>query len=83
MLSQADIGRVTDAARGVPLSSNTYVDVELNTSLVSTVVDFQMQTVAVEKALAHYQKNWSDRLFTMGDLQRVLDRYPDTKAPHL
>lgn len=80
MLDNEDRRRVVETARLVQLSSNEYIDSDLVTSLISTVVDFQMQTAAVVKALNHYQTRWKYTLRTLNDLEELLLSYPNTKV---
>ena len=47
--------------------------------LVSTVVDFQMHTSAVERALANFEKVRSDDMTTLGDFERLFAEFPNTK----
>ncbi len=64
----------------VPPATEEYVDDDLITCLLATVVDFQTQTTAVERALRHYQEHRFSEVRTLGDLEDCFDRLPDSKA---
>jgi hypothetical protein len=80
MLTEAELLTVTEAASRIPLTSSVYVDNDFGTCLVSTVVDFQTHTTAVERALAHFEEHRGERASTLGDFERLFLEYPDTKA---
>lgn len=79
MLTGDENAKVTAAARVVPFTSSAYADTDFGTCLVSTVVDFQMHTTAVERALAHFEKARMDDLSTLGDFERRFAECPNTK----
>lgn len=77
MISDADIERVTAAARGLPPAVGVYVEDDFVTNLLATVVDFQMHTNAVVKALGHFKEHRFDEVRTMAEVQTVMGRFPD------
>ena len=48
------------------------------TNVFLTVLDLQMQNVVVENSIRHYERLRSEEIKTLEDLERALDRYPDT-----
>lgn len=77
MISEGDVERVAAAARGLPPAVGVYVEDDFVTNLLATVVDFQMHTNAVVKALGHFKESRFDEVRTLADLQAVMDRFPD------
>ena len=77
---RADVERVIEAVHRCPPLQGDYAidDYVLNVAL--TVLDFQLQTVAVERARAHFEANHGDMIKTHGDLKVLLAKYPDTEA---
>jgi len=79
MLSTTNLLRVARAAAKVPIVSEARVDDNLGTCLVTTVVDFQMHATAVSRALAHFENDPAHRASTLGEFERLIIRYPNTK----
>lgn len=77
MISEGDVERVAGAARGLPPAVGVYVEEDFVTNLLATVVDFQMHTSAVVKALGYFKERRFDEVRTMADLQAVMGRFPD------
>ncbi|MBA2642624.1 MAG: hypothetical protein H0U82_06845 [Actinobacteria bacterium] len=50
------------------------------TNLLATVVDFQMHTTAVVRALEHYKAKRREEIRTIEGLTAVFSRYPDDQA---
>jgi hypothetical protein len=72
--------RLAQATEHGASSSNEYIDSDLVTSLISTVVDFQVQLTAALKALTHYQIRWNATLMTPNDLEKLLLAYSDSQV---
>lgn len=47
-------------------------------ALLETVIDYQMQTTAVRRAIEHFVQQRATEIRTMDDLRACLGRYPDT-----
>ena len=47
--------------------------------LFNTVLDFQMKSPAVSKAVKYYEKNHWSKIRTHADIKGVLSKYPNTK----
>lgn len=47
--------------------------------LFNTVLDFQMKSPSVAKAVGHYENNHWSSIRTHADLKRILTEYPNTK----
>lgn len=79
VLTDDEIRLVAGAASKIPLTASEYIDTDLGTCLVSTVVDFQMRTPAVERALSHFQRIRGDGISTLNDFERLFIEFADTK----
>ncbi len=77
MIREGDVERVAAAARDLPPAVGVYVEDDFVTNLLATVVDFQMHTNAVVKALGRFKDHRFDEIRTMADLQAVVGRFPD------
>lgn len=64
----------------MPPAANAYVDDDLATHLVSTVVDLEMHTTAVGRALAVLASARPDHLSALADPKQCLGRFPDDDA---
>jgi hypothetical protein len=78
MLTETELRLVSQEAAKVPLVQETRVDDDLGTCLVRTVVDFQMHTTAVERALAHFEQARAGKTPLLSGFERLLAAYPDT-----
>jgi 3-methyladenine DNA glycosylase/8-oxoguanine DNA glycosylase len=77
-LTPSELDALEEACGKVPLTSSVYLTDDPVMALVETVVDYQMQTVAVERALRHFVEERSHQLRTVDDLRACLDGFPDT-----
>lgn len=77
MITDADIELVAGEARSLPPAVGVYVESDFVTNLLATVVDFQMHTTAVVRALEHYQRERRDEIRTIDDLRMVFRRFSD------
>ena len=81
MLAEPDLDRLVAACRRLPATQADFLHVDdLVTNLLLTVLDLQLQTATVERALAHYRAKRWDAVRSMQDLQALLDRFPDDQA---
>jgi hypothetical protein len=80
VIDEADVERVADAARGLEPAKSAYLEDDFVKNLLETVLDYQMHTTAVVKALEYFTANrWND-VRTIDDVEAVLSRYPDTQS---
>ena len=79
-LQDDDVNRLADRARMLPPPENEYTETDYVTNLMATVLDYQMQTPVVEKAIRHYKDRRWDDVRTIGDLERCFTEHPDTEA---
>lgn len=75
MISDGDVERVVEAAASIPAAEGEYLENDYVTNLMATVLDYQLQTAAVEKAVAHFKRLRWDELRTIGDLEALFERY--------
>jgi hypothetical protein len=77
VFDKSEIERLALQAKSLPLAGTAYVDTELIPCLLTTVIDFQMQTRAVRNALQYFQDHESEQVRTLEDLQVVFSHFPD------
>jgi hypothetical protein len=76
VLIKSEIQRLVLEAKNLPPAGTVYVDTELIPCLLVTVIDFQMQTRAVNNALKYFQDHQSVQVRTLEDLEEVFSRFP-------
>jgi hypothetical protein len=80
VVTDDDIDRVTSAARSLPRPVGAGAEPDFVTNLLITVVDFQMNTTAVIRAIGHFKdERWAE-IRTMTDLESVVARFGDDQA---
>lgn len=67
----------------LPPAKGNYIINDYIENVLLTVLDFQMQTVAVERAASHYLKYRHDAIRTHQDLKKSIASHPDTKEGNL
>lgn len=67
---------VLPPADSVPVA---FVEHDFILNLLSTVLDIQMSTTVVVRAVGHFKAKHGDRIRAMTDLRRVLGRFPDNQ----
>src|SRR6266568_27504 len=78
MLTEEEVQqRLVEACRNLSPAENDYRIDDFIDNLMLTVLDFQMRTVAVERAMAHFKRSCRDDLRSLDDLERLLERFPD------
>jgi hypothetical protein len=77
MLARDEIDCLLAACRRLPPAENDYRIDDFVCNLLLTVLDFQMQTVAVERAMAHFKGSRWDEVRSGEDLQLLFERFPD------
>ena len=60
--SEIDVDKVAEAARALPPAEGSYLKDDFVMNLLETVLDYQMSTTAVVRALQHFRDNrWGGR----------------------
>jgi hypothetical protein len=80
--TDADTGRARELGarcREVPLTTSVYLTEDVVIALLETVIDYQQQTTAVERAMRHFVDERAGEIRSMSDLKVSLARFPDTK----
>jgi hypothetical protein len=83
VINETDVDRVTEAARSIPPAEGAYLEPDFLLNLQETVLDYQMNTKAVVRALEHFNQNRATEIRTMADLEEVFTRFPDDKEGNL
>ncbi|MBI2170308.1 MAG: hypothetical protein HYU28_12540 [Actinobacteria bacterium] len=78
MISDEALDRLALACGALPKAEGVYLDDDFVMALMATVLDFQMHTTAVVRALNHFKANGWDTVRTCADLEVVMASYPDT-----
>jgi hypothetical protein len=79
VIDEVDVERVADAAQTLAPAAASNLEEDFVTNLLETVLDYQMQTTAVVKALAFFRSNCWDDVRTLDELEQLLSRYPDER----
>jgi hypothetical protein len=77
VIEEGDVIRVADAARALPPVAGAYIEEDFVLNLLETVLDYQMQTPVVVKALAYFRESRSREVRTLDELDAVLARFAD------
>lgn len=70
---------MVEAARLVPPAEGMYLEDDFVMNLLATVVDYQMRTTTVERALAYFRANRWDKVRTLADLEALFGRFANDK----
>jgi hypothetical protein len=76
-VSEPEMETLLDALRALPDAAGTYLEGDLLTNIFLTVLDLNMQPTTVSKAIRHYRRHRSGELWSLPDLQGLLECYPD------
>lgn len=79
MLSDRELDALEHAASSIPLSSFEFVADDYVLALFDTVLDYQNQAAAIQKAEEHYREQHDREIRTLDDLEAVLDRFPEDR----
>lgn len=79
MLSDRELDALEHAASSIPLSSFEFVADDYVLALFDTVLDYQNQAAAIQKAEDHYREQHDREIRTLDDLEAVLDRFPEDR----
>jgi hypothetical protein len=75
-----EVRRLVGVARLLPQAVGTYLDDDYVICLLSTVVDYQLRTAAVERALEHFRVRRHTEVTTHEDLELLLARFGDNRV---
>jgi hypothetical protein len=79
VLSDRELDALEHAASSIPLSSFEFVADDYVLALFDTVLDYQNQAAAIQKAEEHYREQHDREIRTLDDLEAVLDRFPEDR----
>ncbi len=79
VLTDAELDSLEHAASSIPLSSFEFVADDYVIALFDTVLDYQNQAAAIQKAEDHYRANHYDEIRTLDELEAVLERFPEDR----
>jgi hypothetical protein len=79
MLTDAELDALEHAAGTIPLSSFDFVADDYVIALFDTVLDYQNQAAAIQKAKDHYRATHYREIRTLGGLEVVLERFADDR----
>ena len=79
MLSDRELDALEHAASSIPLSSFEFVADDYVLALFDTVLDYQNQAAAIQKAEEHYREQHDREIRTLDDLEAVLGRFPEDR----
>lgn len=80
MISDDDVLVVTGRCANVPRTANQYVATDYVSALCDTVLDFQMHTTSVRRAIDHYNTERWNEVRTLDDLKALLAQHPDDQT---
>jgi hypothetical protein len=77
VIDDADVKRVAVAGKTLAPAASVYIEEDFIMNLLETVLDYQMHTTAVVRALEYFRVNrWND-MRTLDDLDATLTSYRD------
>src|SRR5262249_22501185 len=79
VITEAELERVAAAAAPLPPAAGPPVENDFVTSLLETVLDYQLRTGVVVAALEFFAANRRAEIRTLDDLERVAGRFPEDK----
>jgi hypothetical protein len=77
-----EVEQLVARSRGLPPADSVpavILEHDFILNVLTTVLDIQMSTTTVVRALEHFRAKHGDRIRTMGDLQPVLGRFSDDR----
>jgi hypothetical protein len=78
-MPNGDIGRIVAEAERLPPARGSYLEADYVMNLLETVLDYMLKTEVVVKALEYFRRERWAQVRTLGDLEILLARYPDTQ----
>jgi hypothetical protein len=83
LITNDEVALVATAAQGIPPAQGNYIEEDYILNLMETVLDYQMNTKVVVRALEHYREHRWDDLRTREDLRELFARYPEDNEGNL
>jgi hypothetical protein len=81
MVTDNEVTLIADAGAELPPAVGVYIEDDFVTNLMATVLDYQMQSAAVERAIVHFKSTRWDELRTIEDLQDLFEQFqPDREG---
>ena len=77
MIDDVDVERVANAGRNLAPAASVYLEDDFIMNLLETVLDYQMHTTAVIKALEHFRSNRWSEVRTLDELDTRLSSFPN------
>jgi len=77
MIDETDVERVASAARHLPPAGASSGGDDFLTSLFVTVLDYQLRTVVVTRALEHFRGRRAGEISSLDELEAVMARFAD------
>lgn len=78
MITERDVELIAEQGRHLPPAEGVYIEDDYVANLMATVLDYQTQSIVVERAIAHYKEKRWDQIRTLDDLDAVLGMFEDT-----
>jgi hypothetical protein len=79
VLSETELDALEHAASSIPISNFEFVADDYVIALFDTVLDYQNQAAAIQKAEDHYRELHYREIRTLDDLEAVLERFPEDR----
>jgi hypothetical protein len=79
VLTDAELDALEGAAATLPMRSFEFVADDYVMALFDTVLDYQNQAAAIQKAEDHYRAHHYPDIRTLDDLETVLERFPEDR----
>jgi hypothetical protein len=83
VLAESEHTLLVEKCRALPPAKGDYLVRDYVRNMILTVLDYQMQTKAVERADAYFAANHSPTITTHRQLKETLQRYPGTKEGNI
>ena len=80
MVTERDVDRVAEAARGLPPAVETYFADDFVMNLLATMIDYQMNATAVVKAFEFFRTHRWDEVRTIDDIEELFAGFSDDEA---
>jgi hypothetical protein len=77
VIDERDVERAAKAGKSLAPAASAYLEEDFVMNLLDTVLDYQLHTKAVVKALEYFRANRWREIRTLDDLDAVLSRFPD------
>jgi hypothetical protein len=82
-ITDAEFAVIVAECRALPPATGNYLIDDYIDNLFLTVLDFQLRTVTVERAMNHYKAHRKESIRTHQDLTQLLAQYSDTKEDNI